>query len=75
MNLKNCLWFTFPRLQHLTYDNWIWLNPNWFEAKEALEVIESSDVIMSDQIIEATELFRTTQALEIDRLMAKITSF
>jgi hypothetical protein len=33
---------------------------NFFEAKEAVEVIEASVVIMSDEFIEATEVFRTT---------------
>ena len=33
----------------------------WFsEAKEAVEVIEASDVIMSVEVIEATEGFKTT---------------
>jgi hypothetical protein len=30
-----------------------------FEAKEAVEVIEASDVIMSVEVIEATRVFRT----------------
>ena len=30
------------------------------EAKEAVEVIEASDVIMSVEVTEATEVFRTT---------------
>jgi hypothetical protein len=32
----------------------------FFEAKEAVEVIEASDEIMSDEVIEATEVVRTT---------------
>ena len=32
----------------------------FFEAKGAVEVIEASDVIMSVEVIEATEVFRTT---------------
>jgi hypothetical protein len=48
---------------------------DFFEAKEAVEVIEAIDVIMSDEVIEAAELFRTTLALEIDQVMAIITSF
>ena len=47
----------------------------FFEATEAVEVIEASDVITSGEIIEPTEAFRTTYALEIDKLMARITSF
>jgi hypothetical protein len=30
-----------------------------FEAKEVVEVIEASDVIMSVEVIEATEVFRS----------------
>ena len=41
------------------------------EAKEAVEVIEASDVIMSVEVIEATKAFRTTQILRIKNLMAK----
>ena len=33
------------------------------EAKEAVEVIEASDVIMSVEVIEATKVFRITQNL------------
>ena len=32
----------------------------FLEAKEAVEVTEASDVIMSVEVIEATEFFRTT---------------
>ena len=31
-----------------------------FEGKKAVEVIEASDVITSGEVIEATEVFRTT---------------
>ena len=44
-----------------------------FEAKEAVEVIEADKDIMSIKVIEATDVFRTTQALEINNLMARIT--
>ena len=43
----------------------------FFEAKEAVQVIEASDVIMSFEVIEATKVFRTTQILKIKNLMAK----
>ena len=37
------------------------IRPFWlFEAKEAVEVIEASDVIMSVEVIGATEVFKTT---------------
>ena len=45
------------------------------KAKNVVEVIEASNVIMSDEVIEATEVFRTTYTLEINKLMAKMTSF
>ena len=45
------------------------------EAKEAVEVIESSDVIMSVEIIEATEVFRTNLSLKINHLKARINLF
>ena len=32
----------------------------FFEAKEAVEVIEASDVTMSVEVIKATEVFKTT---------------
>ena len=32
----------------------------FFEAKEAVKVIEASDVVMSVEVIEATKVFRTT---------------
>ena len=31
----------------------------FFEAKEAVEVIEASEVIMSIEVFEATEVFKT----------------
>ena len=43
----------------------------FFEAKEAVEVIEASDVIISVEVIKATKVFRTTQILRIKNLMAK----
>jgi hypothetical protein len=33
---------------------------DFFEAKEAVEVIEASDFIMSVEVIEATEVFKIT---------------
>jgi hypothetical protein len=47
----------------------------FFGAKEAVEVIKVSDVIMSVEIIEATEVFRTTYVPEINKLMARISFF
>ena len=46
-----------------------------FEEKEAVEVIEVSDFIMSDEVIEATEVFKTPSMLAINKLMAKIIFF
>ena len=46
-----------------------------FGVFEATEAVEASDVITSGEVIEPTEVFRTTYALEIDKLMARITSF
>ena len=43
----------------------------FFEAKEAVEVIEASDVIMSVEVIEATKFFRAIQILRIKNLIAK----
>ena len=37
--------------------------------------MEASDVIMSVEVIEATEVLVTTSVLEINKLMAKITLF
>ena len=45
------------------------------EAKEAVEVIEASDVIVSVEVNEATEVFRTTQSLKINDINARITNF
>ena len=47
----------------------------YFEATEAVEVIEASDVITSGEVIKPTEAFRTSYYLENDKLMAIITSF
>ena len=47
----------------------------FLEAKEAVEVIEASDVIMSVEVIEATGVFRTTQSLKINTIKARITLF
>ena len=47
----------------------------FFEATEAVEVIEASDLITSGEVIEPTEVFRTTYALKIDKVMARIISF
>ena len=45
------------------------------EAKEAVEVNEASDVIMSVEVIEVNEVFRTTCSLKINSLKARITLF
>ena len=37
--------------------------------------IEASDVIMSAEVIEAVEVFRTTKILKINNLLARITLF
>jgi hypothetical protein len=47
----------------------------FLEAKEAVEVIEASDFIMFFEVIEATEVFRTPESLEINNIKARITSF
>ena len=47
----------------------------FLEAKEAFEVIEASDIIMSVEVNEATEVFRTTQSLKIYNVKARITFF
>ena len=47
----------------------------FLEAKEAVEVIEASDIIMSVEVIEAIEVFRTTFSLKINNLKARITLF
>ena len=47
----------------------------FLEAKEAFEVIEASDIIMSVEVNEATEVFRTTQSLKINDIKARITNF
>jgi hypothetical protein len=47
----------------------------FLDAKEAVEVIEASDVIISVEIIEDTEVFRTTQSLKINNIKARITLF
>jgi hypothetical protein len=47
----------------------------FFDAKEAVEVIEASDVIMSVEVIDATVGFRTTQSLKINNIKARITLF
>ena len=45
------------------------------EAKEAVEVIEASDFIMSVEVIEATEVFRITLSLKINNAKARIVLF
>ena len=47
----------------------------FFEAKEAVDVSEASDIIMLVEVIEATEVFRTTQSLKINDINARITNF
>ena len=46
-----------------------------FEAKEAVEVIETSDSILYVQVNETTKVFRTTESLELNNIKAKITLF
>ena len=48
---------------------------DFFEAKEAVEVIEASDVIMSVEVIGAADVLKTTYILEINKLMTRITLF
>ena len=48
---------------------------DFFEAKETVEVIEASAVIMSVEVMKATKVFKTTLTLGINKLMAKITFF
>ena len=45
------------------------------EAKEAVEVIEASDVIMSVEVMEATEVFRIIRSLKINNAKARIVLF
>ena len=45
------------------------------EAKEAVEVIEASDVIMFVEVMEATEVFRITCSLKINNAKARIVLF
>ncbi len=40
-----------------------------------LEAKEASDVTMSVEVIEATEVFRTPQSLKINEIKARITLF
>ena len=47
----------------------------FLEAKEAVEVIEASEVMRTVKVIEATEGFRTTQILKINNIVAIITLF
>ena len=47
----------------------------FLEAKEAVEVIEASDVIMSVEVMEAIEVFRITRSLKINNAKAKIVLF
>ena len=71
MNFKSVMAFSmFLLLQHLAYDPLSTLVKFFcfFEAKEAVKVIETSDVIMPvEEVIEGTEVFRTTQVLEINK--------
>ena len=46
-----------------------------FEAKETVEVIEASAVIMSVEVMKATKVFKTTLTLGINKLLGKITFF
>ena len=45
------------------------------EVKEALEVIETVEVIMADGVNEATEVVRFAQELEFNNLIARIIKF
>ena len=45
------------------------------EAKEAAEVTDASDIIMPVEVIEVTEVFRSTEGLEINDIKARITLF
>ena len=47
----------------------------FLETKEAVDVIEASDIILSVEVNEATEVFRTTQSLKINDINARITNF
>ena len=47
----------------------------FLETKEAVDVIEASDIILSVEVNEATEVFRTTQSLKINDIKARITNF
>ena len=50
----------------------------FLETKEAVEVTEASEVIMSVEglkVIEASEVFRTTQSLKINTIKDRITLF
>ena len=47
----------------------------FLEAKETVDVIEASNYIMSVEVIEATDVFRTTQILNINNIMPRITLF
>ena len=47
----------------------------FLEATKAVEVIEVSDGIMSIEVIETTEVLRTTQSLKINNIKARITLF
>ena len=43
----------------------------FLEAKEAVEVIEASDVIRSVEVIEVAEVFRTIKILKINNIVAR----
>ena len=50
----------------------------FLETKEAVEVTEASEVIMSVEglkVIEASEVFRTTQSLKINNIKDRINLF
>ena len=47
----------------------------FLETKEAVDVIEASDIILSVEVNEATEVFRTTQSLKINNIKARIANF
>ena len=48
---------------------------SFLEAKEAVEVVEASDIIMLVEVIEATEVFRTTHSLQINDIRQELPYF
>ena len=48
---------------------------SFLKAKEAVEVVEASDIIMLVEVIEATEVFRTIQIPKINYVMTTFALF